>query len=203
MMESSFRKVEIQGHATCSLAEQPAPILDWLPLDRLVIDDRFQRPLNEGSWKAIRKIAENFRWSRFGPILVAPIAGGLYSVVDGQHRVHAAALCGIESVPAMAVQIGMAEQAMAFAQVNTALIRVSAHQSYRAALAAGDPVATAARDAVSAAGCELTAMRLGGLTLTRDQVIQMAGMSAVEDMENTASWEAMNTATRAVSVEAA
>jgi len=71
-----------QGKGTLTLklsfkvnkADQPAPMLDWIALDRMVIDDSYQRPLNRANWVVIHKIAADFRWSRFGPILVSPIA---------------------------------------------------------------------------------------------------------------------------------
>jgi hypothetical protein len=77
--------------AGAAFGDRNPAMLQWLALDRLVIDDAYQRPLLPGTWKSIEKIAANFQWSRFSPVLVAPIAGGLFAVIDGQHRVHAAA----------------------------------------------------------------------------------------------------------------
>ena len=39
----------------------------------------------------LRRIAEQFDWRLFAPVIVAPIEGGLFAVIDGQHRTHAAA----------------------------------------------------------------------------------------------------------------
>ncbi len=137
-----------------ALREQPAPMLDWLKIDNLRIDDRYQRPLGARNWAAISKIAANFDWCAFGPILCAPVEGGLYAVIDGQHRVHAAVMCGIEKVPAMIVPVPPAKQALAFVKVNSG-ISVTAHQSLRAELAAQDPEAAAMAEACRAGGCEL------------------------------------------------
>lgn len=147
------REINVSGIPASELREQPAPMLDWLKISSLRIDDRYQRPLTVRNWKAIQHIAANFDWCAFGPILCAPVEGGLYAVIDGQHRAHAAALCGIERVPAMIVPVPPAKQALAFVQVNSG-IRVSQHQTFRAELAAGNPEALAMAKACQDAGCE-------------------------------------------------
>jgi hypothetical protein len=151
----THRGIHIDGRAQVVPNPGPAPMLQWLAVDKLVIDDDYQRPLLAGNWKAIEKIAANFQWSRFSPVLVAPVMGGLFAVIDGQHRVHAAALCGIAEVPAMVVQVGIEEQSRAFAWVNSQSIRVSVFHIFKAAFSAGDDWAVRADAAVSAAGCRL------------------------------------------------
>jgi len=152
--DATFREIETSSLVPAPLRDQPAPMLEWVKIDNLRIDTRYQRPLEKRNLAAIQKIADSFDWCAFGPILCAPIAGGLYAVIDGQHRAHAAALCGIEAVPAMIVPVPSREQAVAFVRVNSG-IRVFAHQTLRAELAAGDPVAVAMQRAVEDAGCEL------------------------------------------------
>lgn len=154
-MSEIFRRIDVSGEKPVAAADMPAPMLDWLPIEKLVVDDRYQRPLGPQNWTAIRKIAASFRWSRFTPVLVAPVEDGLFAIIDGQHRVHAAALCGFKTVPAMAVHMTRAEQATSFAWVNGQVTRISALQIYRAALAAGEEWAVRANAAVEAAGCRL------------------------------------------------
>lgn len=149
------RGIDIVGRERVTAEPGPAPMLQWIGLDKLLIDERYQRPLAKGNWKSIETIATNFRWSRFGPVLVAPVEGGMFAVIDGQHRVHAAALCGIEEVPAMVVQVGTEEQSRAFAWINSQAIRVTVFHVYKAAIAAGEDWAVRAEAAVSAAGCRL------------------------------------------------
>ena len=151
-MTAHLRPITIPHEQPHALREQPVPQLGWLKISTLKIDDRYQRPLGPHNWQAIRKIAQDFDWCAFAPILCAPVEGGLYAVIDGQHRVHAAALCGIKEVPAMIVQVAPAHQALAFVKVNSG-IRVSAHQTYRAELAAHHPEALAIAAAAQAAGC--------------------------------------------------
>ncbi len=136
-------------------AVQDVPVLDWVEVARLRIDECYQRPLGPENWKAIRQIAADFRWSRFSPVLVAPLDGGLFAVIDGQHRVHAAHLCGMARVPAMIVAAGVQGQADAFAAVNGRITRMSALNLYRAALAAGEGWAERCDAVVASAGCVL------------------------------------------------
>lgn len=150
-----YRRIDVTDMPAAALAPQPAPQMLWVEIDQLVIDDRYQRPLNAGNRAAIKRIAGDFRWSRFSPVIVAPIEGGRYALIDGQHRAHAAALVGITSIPAMVALVAPEEQAQAFIEINTRQIRVTGHQVYRAALTAGEPWAIACRDAVADAGCRL------------------------------------------------
>lgn len=152
---SGFRPVDVSDLPPCQPRPQPAPQLLWIGVDQLVIDEAYQRPLAPGNKLAIRRIAQDFQWSRFAPVLVAPVAGGRYALIDGQHRAHAAALCGFDSIPAMVTLVAPEEQALAFIEINTRQIRVGREQVYRAALAAGEGWAVACRDVVEAAGCRL------------------------------------------------
>lgn len=152
---TAHRPVDIAGRTPVAADPGPAPMLQWVGLADLVIDDAYQRPLGPHNWKVIQRIAANFRWSRFGPIQVAPISGGRFAVIDGQHRAHAAALCGFDRVPCMAVQVEQAEQSLAFGWINATKINVSAFQVYRAALTGGEDWAVRADRAVAAAGCRL------------------------------------------------
>ncbi len=133
----------------------PAPMLQWLKIADLVVDDSYQRELKRESWTVIRKIASNFKWSRFSPVFVAPIEGGRYAIIDGQHRTHAAAMCGFDTVPCQVVQMSKAEQAQAFAAVNGMATKVTVWNLYRASLAAGEAWATAMQAVAAEAGCKV------------------------------------------------
>lgn len=150
-----LRHIDVQNCAPVTPVDQPAPMLDWVPIAKIVIDDEYQRELKPNNWAAIKRIAADFHWSRFAPVLLAPIEGGLYACIDGQHRTHAAAICGFDRVPAMITTVPRSEQARAFVHVNGSQIRVSGHQVYRAALAAREDWAIACKTAVEHAGCRL------------------------------------------------
>lgn len=104
---------------------------------------------------AIQRIADEFDWMQFSPVLIAPAEGGRFAVIDGQHRVHAAVLCGITRVPAQIVMASVAEQARVFAGVNGTVQPITAHQVYRAALMAHEPWAERCMAVVESAGCTL------------------------------------------------
>lgn len=151
----THRQIDIGTRATVAADPGPAPMLQWVRIADLILDDSYQRPLGQANWKAIQRIAANFLWSQFQPLLVAPIEGGRFAIIDGQHRAHAAMLCGIAEVPAVAVQVGRAEQSRAFAWVNSQTIKVSAFHVLKAALTAEEDWALRADRAVSDAGCRL------------------------------------------------
>lgn len=151
----TYRAIEVSKEDRQIPADQPAPMLDWVRIDRMVIDETYQRDLGIRNWAAIRKIAADFHWSRFSPVLLAPVANGRFAIIDGQHRTHAAAICGFEAVPAMIVPIDRSEQANAFAWVNSAVTKITPHHIYKAALAAREPWAVTAHETVTGAGCQL------------------------------------------------
>lgn len=153
-MTDHLRPIEVNDLEPQTLRDQPAPMLDWVKIADLRIDTRYQRPLERRNWAAIQRIAANFDWCAFGPILCAPIEGGLYAVIDGQHRAHAAAICGIERLPAMIVPVAAQKQALAFVQVNSGII-VNPYLTLRAELAAGEAEALTMRQTVERADCQL------------------------------------------------
>lgn len=151
-----MRMIDIGRNAPLASVEPgPAPMLQWLRIADLVVDDGYQRELKTGNWSAIRKIAQAFRWSRFSPVFVAPVEGGKYAIIDGQHRTHAAMLCGFAEVPCQIVQMSRDEQAASFAAVNGLVTKVTIWNLYKAALVAGEGWAVASAKACSDAGCTL------------------------------------------------
>ena len=73
-----------------SFSPGPAPMLSWLPVEQFVVDDTYQREVGKRGRSNVQHIAEHFDWSKFAPVIVAPVEGGLYAIVDGQHRTTAA-----------------------------------------------------------------------------------------------------------------
>lgn len=151
----TYRQIDISGEVPRSAPAQAVPLVQWVKVSDLVVDEGYQRSLTPQSWRSIRKIADAFDWAHFGAVAVAPVEGGRFALIDGQHRAHAAALCGLESVPAIVNILPVAEQARAFAMMNSTSIKVSPLQVYRAALVSEGPWAIACRDAVADAGCQL------------------------------------------------
>lgn len=155
---TDFREIVVSDRDLLSPAQVDAgavPELRWLAIDDLRVDEGYQRPLGPANWAAIRKIAKGFNWGKFTPVMAAPIVGGGYALIDGQHRSHAARMAGFTHVPAMIVVLSRGDQAASFSAVNGSTIAISAFHVYRAALTAGEDWAIRSRDAVAAAGCTL------------------------------------------------
>jgi len=135
--------------------ESPAPQLQWLDIALLRIDRGYQREIVKAGRANILKIAGAFDWRKFAPVIVAPVAGGLYAVVDGQHRTFAALLAGHSSVPCAIIHADRRMQAEAFAAVNGNVTRMSALSVFRAACGAGEPEACGLRDLAAARGVRI------------------------------------------------
>ena len=149
-----MRLIESEGFAPLSTAftPGPAPMLQWVKIADLVVDDRYQRPIYGAGRTNVRRIAEAFCWSKFAPIVVSPVEGGRFAIVDGQHRTTAATLRGIDSVPALVIIADTTEQAAAFKAINGATTRMHALSLHRAAVAAGDAEAVEICAVTEAAG---------------------------------------------------
>lgn len=133
------------------------PDLKWIDIDRLVVDHDYQRPIRGKGAANVRKIAAQFKWSCFTPVIVAMTSGGKYAVVDGQHRTTAALLVGIKAVPCMVISATPNEQAAAFKAINDVTTRLSRQALHAASKAAGDADALALEDVARRA--EVTILR--------------------------------------------
>lgn len=150
-----MREISIEGQKKVRIERNSSvPNLAWVKLSQIVIDEAYQRPLGKSNWRAIRNIAENFDWSMFSPVMVS-VSGNRYALIDGQHRAHAAALCGLDQIPAMIVDLPREGQAKAFSWINGSATNITTFHIYRAALAAKEDWALRSRTAVDNAGCIL------------------------------------------------
>lgn len=192
----ALRPIEIDGFAGVVFTTQPGPPpqTQWLELSVLRMDDRYQRPLSQRGRQQIRRIAERFRWSRFAPVIVAPVEGGLYAIIDGQHRCHAAKLRNIKSVPCMVVLVDEAEQAEAFTEINTRQLAVRPAVLHKARVTAGDKAALRIQKICVQAGVSIADMKpaseMGrGETLAVNTIYKLADLYGDETL--TAALEAI------------
>jgi DNA-directed RNA polymerase specialized sigma24 family protein len=134
----------------------PRPELVWLDISLLRIDQRYQREiLRRGRGNVIR-IAAEFDWRMFTPVIVSRIVGTpFYAIVDGQHRTTAAACREIMNVPCMIIEADPCQQAAAFAAINGNVTQMSSLQLHAARIAAGDLEAVRLEDVCAAAGVEI------------------------------------------------
>jgi hypothetical protein len=153
----SLREIDIAGFTGVIFLTElgSAPQLQWVAVADLRIDERYQRQIGQRGRMQIRRIAERFRWSRFAPIIVAPIEGGLFAVIDGQHRSHAAKLRGVKQVPCMVVPVDTAEQAEAFVEINTRQLNVKPAAIHRSKVLSGDAEAIAVQSVCEQAGVRM------------------------------------------------
>jgi hypothetical protein len=138
----------------------PAPFLQWIEVDKLVVDSEYQREIGKRGAANVQQIAENFEWSKFAPVIVAPIEGGQFAIVDGQHRTSAAILRDQKAVPCQVVQADRAKQAAAYAAVNGSITKTTAQQLFHAKVAARDAQALQLSEVCVAAGVEIVRKNL-------------------------------------------
>lgn len=142
---------------------KPAPDLGakpeflWMPKEWLFVDSLYQRAMSSGkSRRLVRKILEEFAWSRFTPLTVTPLdwSDGKFAVVDGQHRGAAALLHpDVTEVPAWVVDApDVQAQASVFVGVNADRNGMTTMQLFKAQLAAGDAAALQVQDVCTRAG---------------------------------------------------
>lgn len=138
----------------------PAPMVQWIEVEKFVVDDCYQREIGKRGAANVRLIAENFDWSKFAPVIVAPVENGLFAIVDGQHRTTAAILRDQKTVPCQVVQADRAKQAAAYAAVNGNITKTTPQQLYHARLAAGEPAAVALDEVCQAGDVKVTRKNL-------------------------------------------
>ena len=151
----TLRRIDVTKEDRRAGPDDAEPRLDWIPIKSLRINHAYQRSIEKRGWATIRKIAANFSWARFGALDVTDAGGGEYDIIDGQHRAHAAAICGIEAVPALIKTLSEQEAASAFSWINGAVTALTPCQKFRAALAAMEPWAIQSEAVVAKSGCRL------------------------------------------------
>lgn len=112
--------------------------LEWLPVKQLVVDPEYQRGISGVGRKNVIRIASTFNWAMFAPVIVSGVGSNQYAIVDGQHRVTAAALLGIDNVPCCIIEAKRGEQAAAFKAINGNVTRMHTTSMLHASIAAGE-----------------------------------------------------------------
>jgi hypothetical protein len=138
-----------------SAAAGAAPVLQWMRIADLVVDPAYQRPIVGQGRRNVDRIVRSFSWSCFAPVVVSPVEGGRFAIIDGQHRTTAAAILGIESVPCQIVIAAQEEQAAAFKAINSTITPISQMALHAAALVANEPSAIQMAHVCACADVEL------------------------------------------------
>jgi hypothetical protein len=112
--------------------------IELIPLDKLVIDTKYQRAL---SHTRVRRIVKNFNPAYLGVLSVSPDGYGRYSVYDGQHRHAALQELGVTEAWCRVVELNQQQQAVAFVALQTEHKPVTTFERHHALVVAGDPAA--------------------------------------------------------------
>lgn len=134
------------------------PVLQNCRLPDLQVDPVYQRSVDTGTSRTlIRHIAQHWDWNLCQPLVVADRGGGCLFVVDGQHRLAAARLrSDIYDLPCVITShAGPAEEAATFVALNQHRRPLGALDIFKAALAGGDPQASAVMEMVKRCGLQL------------------------------------------------
>ena len=141
------------------------PAFKKIEIDKLQIDQRYQRRIGKDGWASIRKIATSFRWDKFHALLVAgPDKMGDFSVLDGQHRLEALKLRPDLGAVAPCMVIKTAdhrEQAGIFVGVNKDRIQCTSISKFWALHTQGDSGALAVVRVAEAAGATVSRVGAG------------------------------------------
>lgn len=146
------------GNPPAATGKKPQGVI-WVSPSELAIDTRYQRELGPTGVHRVRKIALEFDWRKFTPIIVArrgsKVSDG-YAVIDGQHRVAAVRARGdIDKVPAWEIDADVVGQAKTFLAINAEGARVPSGAIWYAKAAMGDADALALLDVCAKAGVEI------------------------------------------------
>jgi hypothetical protein len=152
----TVRPISTEGYEKPeSVAAGAVPMLQWLKIADLVVDSAYQRPITGKGRLNVDQIARSFSWSCFSPVVVSPVEGGKFAIIDGQHRTTAAAILGIECVPCQIVIAAPEEQAAAFKAINATTTPISQMALHAAALVAKEPSAIQIAHVCACADVEL------------------------------------------------
>ena len=117
------------------------PDMDWIAIDKLIIDSSYQRDTSSKRSKAnVAKIVKNFAWAKLTPLTVAQLDNNTYAVIDGNHRLEAAKQLGdIDELPCWIIpNATTAGQADSFLDINLVRNPVNNWSIFKAQLARGD-----------------------------------------------------------------
>ena len=108
MTEQTLAKQTVRAIVPLAIPDiEPAslgdkPVMDWIELSALRINDAYQRSISNRSITSIRKMVRTFDWSRIKALSVVEMGDGTYEVIDGQHTAIAAMTHGdVTSLPCL------------------------------------------------------------------------------------------------------
>lgn len=158
----------------------PKPVLAWLPVTELSVDDRYQRDLESRASKTlIRSIVDNFQWAAFGVVVVVKHGAG-WRIIDGQHRTEAARQRGEVAVPCVVIEaMSVEDQARIFVRANRDRVAMNPFAMHHAQLAALDPGALQLRTMCEIAGLSIPRYPVMVPRLKSGQTLALATLTKI------------------------
>ena len=174
-------KPENQVPALSILGEKPE--FAWVKMSKLFIDHTYQRTTeSRASQRNIENLKKTFSWHNCGVLIVVlDKSVGKYNVLDGQHRMEAAAARGdIDEMPCFIIaDIGTAAEAQSFVAINKNRVALSSLAQFHASVAAGDKDALEVSNFLKECDISVPTMPIkGGDTLPR----QLQCISVISDL---------------------
>lgn len=167
-----------------------------LPVDRLKTDTTYQRPLSE---RKVKNLTKSFDCNKAGAILVSH-RNGVYSIMDGQHRVAAARRCGVTHLPCVVYE-GLSVREEAELRLAFGIRKPDTGADvFLLRLAMGDPVAHRIKRTIEDAGLTLQLSTTHG-DKTGPRIIRAIGIME-RIYTNYANGEALLSRTLGISMQA-
>ena len=111
-----------------------------VPIDQMIVDRKFQRPLNE---RFVVKIVDDYDPKQLGVIVCNRRWDGTYSVVDGQHRLEAMKRKGRKQLTAVVFEVDAQDEGAIFNALQKNRRAVTPIESHHALVFSKDPDAMA------------------------------------------------------------
>lgn len=124
-----------------------------LPVEAIMVDDRYQRGL---SLPRVKRIVRNFDWQEFGAIEVSLHADGTYTVFDGQHRLAALRELGFADAPCLLHQLTPEREAALFVRMQLDRKSPTHIERFNAQVFAGNPESVEISTIVDDTGFQVT-----------------------------------------------
>jgi hypothetical protein len=78
-----MRSISTEGlERPVNISAGAVPMLQWLRIEDLLVDPAYQRPVVGQGRRNVMRIAKAFSWSCFSPVVVSPIEGVKFVIID-------------------------------------------------------------------------------------------------------------------------
>lgn len=144
---------EINKPATIKYKKEMFGQEEWIPVDKIKIDNSVQRDLQEFH---VQKIARKFDPTAFGRLIVTQREDGFYYCTDGQHRLRALETVGLDVAPCVVIKLhSLKDEGQNFINVNEQSAKVSNIDKYRIGVSAEVEAWLRVKECVDFVSCQV------------------------------------------------